>query len=77
MYADFFFNPSKGQSDAFKVLPSLEERHVKDGRVGVHELQQEGFQDEALLKVGFSFGNFWMKKRERTKTRNIKKAEFR
>lgn len=60
-----------------QALPSLEERHVKNRRIGVHELQQEGFQDEALLEVGFSFGNLWKNKREKMKTQNIKKVEFR
>lgn len=40
-------------------LPSLEESHVKDGRISVHELEQEGFQDEALLEVRFCFRNLW------------------
>lgn len=60
-----------------QVLPALEERHVKNGRIGVHELEQEGFQDEALLEVGFSFGNLWKNKRERIKTQNVKKVEVR
>jgi len=37
--------------------PSLEEGHVEDGRVRVHELEQEGLQDETLLEGGFRFRN--------------------
>lgn len=72
----WFFYPLTDQGDA-QVLPSLEERHVKNGRIGVYELQQEGFQDEALLEVGFSFGNLYKNKRERMKMQNMKKVEFR
>lgn len=39
------------------ILPPLEESHVKDGCVCIHELQQEGLEDEALFKVGFCFWN--------------------
>lgn len=72
----WFFYPLTDQDDA-QVLPSLEERHVKNGRIGVYELQQEGFQDEALLKVGFSFGNLYKNNREGMKMQNIEKVEFR
>lgn len=66
VYNDFFFFTCRWtQQGAAQVLPALEERHVKNRRVGVHELQQEGLQDEALLEVGFSFGNLWKDKRER------------
>ena len=61
--------PLRNHGDA-QALPSLEERHVKDRRIGVHELQQEGFQDEALLEVGFSFGNLWKKNRGKMKMQN-------
>lgn len=48
--------------------PSLEESHVKYGGVRVHELQQEGLQDETLLKVGFRFGNLWKRRGRSTKS---------
>lgn len=69
------FYPMMDQGDV-QDLPSLEERHVKNRCIGIHELQQEGFQDEALLKVCFSFGNFWKNKTERMTMQNIKKVAF-
>lgn len=61
----FFFTRWRTQQGDAQVLPALEECHIKNRRIGIHELQQEGFQDEALLEVGFSFGNFWKNERER------------
>lgn len=46
------------QRSVIPFLPSFEESHIKNGRVCIHELEQEGLQDEALLKVGFRFRNF-------------------
>lgn len=34
-----------------KPLPAFEERHVKDGGVGIHELQQESLEDQPLLEA--------------------------
>lgn len=32
-------------------LPAFEESHVKDGCVGIHELQQESLEDQPLLEA--------------------------
>lgn len=48
-------SPGLGRSEVGKMLkmslPAFEERHVKDGGVGVHKLQQESLEDQPLLEA--------------------------
>lgn len=41
--------------DELVHIPPFEEGHVEDRCICVHELQEESFQDQTLLKVGLRF----------------------